>query len=169
MAQHLWPVAQRKPRTMKQDYRKMTKFHPALRPPSQKLNCLRRQMIGSDDCSGTVVFFCVLIDDQPAFVKLLRHSRAWVRRRVLNVRPIDVALGEFEISLDRLTRVSGIADDEPADSIHFVLVQGLDSLDSGIADVISLFTTRVFGSGPQEVEIIMQDVLDAEKNVAEAR
>ena len=70
---------------------------------------------------------------------------------MLDVGPIDVTPREFQIGLDRLTRVFRIADDEPADNIHFVPVDSLYGLDGGIANVSSLFTPRVFGTGAQEV------------------
>src|SRR6185295_1930073 len=151
MAQYLWPIAQRKPRTVKQNRRQVTKLHPSLRPPPKKLNRLRRQVIGSDYRSGAVVLFRVLVDDQPAFIKIFRHGCARVRRGMLYVGPIDVTAREFQIGLDGLTRVLRIADDEPADNIHFVPVEGLDGLDGGIANVSSLFTPRVFGTGAQEL------------------
>ena len=45
---------------------------------------------------------------------------------MLDVRPVDVAARELEVRLDRLARVVGVADDQPADDEHAVAVQVLD-------------------------------------------
>ena len=126
-------------RTVKQDRRQVTKLHPSLRPPPEKFNLLGRRgdrFALPPWCRRTPR---ALVDDQPAFMKIFRHGCARVRRGVLDVGPIDVTAREFQIGLDRLTRVSGIADDEPADNIHFVPVEGVDGLDGGVANLSALF------------------------------
>ena len=45
---------------------------------------------------------------------------------MLDVRPVDVLPREVEVGLDRLARVVGVADDQPADDEHAVAVKHVD-------------------------------------------
>ena len=68
--------------------------------------------------SGTI-----LVDDEAPVAELLRHRRARVRRRMLDVRPVDVPPRELQVGLDRLARVVRIADDQAADDEQAVAMQ----------------------------------------------
>src|SRR5689334_7325400 len=59
----------------------------------------------------------------------LAHSPfSGIRRGVLDVRPVHVSSGEFQIGFDRLASVPGVADNEPADHDHLVPMQMVDRL-----------------------------------------
>jgi hypothetical protein len=49
-----------------------------------------------------------LIDDEAALDEITRHRRARIRRRMLDVRPVDVLPREREVGVDRLARVVGL-------------------------------------------------------------
>ena len=98
----------------------------------------------------------------PRAAEVLRHRRARVRRGMLDVGPVDVATGEFEIGLDRLARVVGVADDQAADHVHAVAVQVLDGRERRVAAAGR--PARAACSWPralQELQVVVQDVLDA--------
>src|SRR6476469_10604284 len=96
----------------------MTYFHPSLRLPPQKLDVQRGEMLAPDNGGGSVVVAHVFVDDEPTVAELFGHRCAGIRSRMLNVRPVDVSTGEFEIRLDRLACVVRVADDEAANDEH---------------------------------------------------
>src|SRR4029077_4315716 len=102
--------------------------HPALRPPPQELDLVRREMYGPDDRGSAVVFLEPLVDNQPAVPEILGHWRARVRRGVLDVGTVHVFSGEFKIGFDRLAGVAGASDYEAADYNHPVPMQMVDGL-----------------------------------------
>ena len=55
------------------------------------------------------------IDDQAAIAEVSRHRRSRIRRRMLDVRPVDVLPGKVEIGFDRRLRIVRVADDQAAD------------------------------------------------------
>src|SRR5262245_10599795 len=126
MPQHLDTVAQREQRRVRQGHREMLELDPALGLPAQKLDLVRLEMRGSHHRGGAVVLLEPLVDDETLVAKGLRHRGSRIGRRVLDVRHVDVAADEVQVGLDRLARISRIADDQPADDVHLVLVQGLE-------------------------------------------
>ncbi len=88
---------------------------------------------------------------------------------MLDVGPVHVLAGKFQVGLDGLARVVGIADDESADDIHFVLVQVVNRAQGGIAGLASSLAKFVLGRGLQELEIVFENVFDAEKHITESR
>src|SRR5262249_40872296 len=68
----------------------------------------------------------------------------------------------------RFAGVRGIAHDQPAYHVHLVAMQIVNGLECGIAGGLTLLSGTILGAGAQELEIVFQDVLDAEKYVLEA-
>jgi hypothetical protein len=60
------------------------------------------------------------------------------------------------------------ANDQSADHIHLVAVQVIDGFEGGVSGVLAVRTLSVFSGGPQKFQVAFQDILDAEKNVAES-
>ena len=106
----------------------MRELHPPVRPPAEELHLLGFERRGLDDRCRSIVFLEPVVDDESASLEILRHRRTGVRRRVLNVRPVDVPPGEREVGLDRFPRVIRIPDDQPADNIHPVSMQVLERI-----------------------------------------
>ena len=90
-------------------------------------------MLRSNHSGRAVIVRHVFVDNQVLLAELLRHRGARVRCRMLNVRPVDIPPGEFEIRLDRFTRVVRIADDQAADDEQAVAMEVLDGLDGGVS------------------------------------
>ena len=109
--------------------RKVPYLHPALRFPSQELDLLGRQVRASGDRCRPVVFLDACVDDEAARLEVLRHRRAGIWRRMLDVRPVDVLPRELEVRGNRFATVVGVADDQAADDEHAVLVQDVDRRD----------------------------------------
>ena len=72
-----------------------------------------------------------------------------------------------EVRFDRFSRVVRIADDEPADDEHSVAMQDLDGAHRGAAGRAAALAAGVLRLGPQERQVLIQHVLDAEEDVAE--
>src|ERR1700729_1153120 len=87
---------------------------------------------------------------------------------MLNVGPVDVAAGKFQVGFDRLACIAGIANDQSADDKHLVAVQVVDGFEGGVSGVLAVRTLRVLGGGPEEFKIALQDVFDAEEDIAES-
>ena len=126
-------------------------------------------MIGSHHRGGAVVVFRLLVDDQPAVLKVFGHRCARIRRGVLNVGPIDVSAREFKVGLNRLACIPGIADDQTANHIHFVPVQSVDGFEWWRCQPFGHFHAARSWNRPAENSGRFQDVLDAEENIAETR
>src|SRR5258708_9551304 len=88
---------------------------------------------------------------------------------MLDVRPVDVALREREVGLDRRARIAGVADDDAADDREPGAVQRLNRLERRIADRSSPLTLRVLRGRAEEREVLVEDVLDPEEHVVESR
>ena len=121
------------------------------------------------DGGGAVVLLDAAIDDEAALDEITRHRRARVRRRMLDVRPVDVLSRERQVGVDglracrrgcrrsarrrRTCRGGGGRRPRPC---------------------VALPTRRpcsrwlFFARGLQEGEIVVEDVLDAQEHVAEA-
>src|SRR5215813_5004193 len=126
-------------------------------------------MFGSHDRCGAVVVFRAIVDNQPALLKISSHWRAWIGSGVLNVRPIDVTSREFKVGLNRLSCISRVADNKTTDDIHLVAAQRGEGFEAGVTGLSAIFTLQVLGGGAQEVQVGLQDILNAEENVAETR
>ena len=79
---------------------------------------------------------------------------------MLDIGPIHVASGEFQIGLDRFSRVVWIPNDQAADNIHLILVDVVDRLDRGIT-LLPVFPLRVFRDRSQEGQVFIQDVFNS--------
>src|SRR5438445_3004700 len=167
--EHLEPVAQREERRMDQGHREMLELDPPIGPPSQEFDLVRVEVRRSHHSGGAVVVLEPLVDDESLLPERLRHRRARIGRRMLDVRYVDVPAGEGQIGLDRLARVLGVAHDEPADDVHLVRMAVLDCGYRGVAAAYALAAAPVLGLGTEEFEIFLEDVLDAQEDVPEAR
>src|SRR5262245_22861988 len=76
-----WAVAERR--------RHVFHLHPALGPPAEKLDIVRRHMLASNHRRRAGVVRHVLIDDQAAIAEVSRHRCTRIRSRMLDVRPVD--------------------------------------------------------------------------------
>src|SRR5262249_3505954 len=94
VGEHLNTMSKDESRTVNERGREMPQLDPAFGPPPEEFNLERRQMLAAHDRRRAVVMGNLIVDDQPAIAKLPRHRCSRVRRRMLNVRPIDVATGE---------------------------------------------------------------------------
>jgi hypothetical protein len=142
----------------------MTDLDPALGPPSQELNLLGVEVFAADHGRRAVILLQSFIDDEAAGAEVLGHRRPGIGSRVLNVGIVHPAVGEGEIRLDRLAGVGGIAHDEAADDIQAFAVQVLDGREGGVGGP-AVRVHAVLGSGAEEVEVVVQDVLDPEEDV----
>src|SRR5207248_11574824 len=97
-----------------------------------------------------------------------RHRRAGIGRRMLDVWPVDVSPSEIEVDFDRLPRVVWIANDEATDNVHAVAVQMVDGLDARVPDDAASFAAHILRAGAKKGEIVVDHVLDAEKDVSKA-
>ena len=167
MREHAAAVSQHEPRIVTDGRRHVPHLHPALCLPPQELDLFRRQMRAACHRRRPVVLVDAVVDDQAARDEIARHRRAGIGRRMLDVRPIHVLAREREVCRNRLPRVVGVADDEAADDEHAVLVQEVDGPLRRVAGAASALARRVLRARLQEVEIVVEDVLDAEKHVAE--
>src|ERR1043166_6403115 len=118
MAQHSCAMSKHEQWTMKEHRRQVTKFHAALSAPPEKFDFFRRQISSFDHRRSAVVIFWRVIDDQAAVLKILSHGCARVRRRVLDVGPIDVMAGEFKIGLHPCGGVFWVAADKYPPHAH---------------------------------------------------
>jgi len=143
-------------------------LHPPFGLPAQELDLVGLEMRAPRDRGGPVVFLDPLVDDQPAIDEVARHRRARVRRRMLDVRPVDVLTREGEVGPDRLGRVVRVADNQSADDEHPVPVQHLDRRHGRVSRPPSVLARPVLRVRLQEREVVVEDVLDPEEDVAEA-
>src|SRR6185295_5684056 len=85
-----------------------------------------------------------------------------------DVRPVHVLAREAKIGLDGRARVVRAADDEAADDPEAVPVEMCDRLDRRIAGRLAALAASVLCGGLQKRQILVEDVLDAEEDVAES-
>src|SRR5258708_40059542 len=88
---------------------------------------------------------------------------------MLDVRPVDVALREREVGLDRRARIAGVADDDAADDREPGAAQRLHRLERRIADRSSALPLRVLRGRAEEREGLVEGVLAPEHPGAESR
>src|SRR5437016_14589400 len=105
----------------------------------------------------------MVVDDKTLLSKIHGHGRARIWRRMLNVRPIDVAAREFKICFNGFSRIVWVADDQAADDIHFVFADVIDSLQGCVANNTSLAALFILGSGAEEGQVRIEDVFDPEE------
>jgi|GEM_PF-4350661 len=110
----------------------------------------------------------MLVDDEPLVAKLFGHRRARIRRRVLDIRPVDVLTGKRKIRFDRFDGIIWAPENQPAYDEHLIAVQVVDGFERGIPNLFSMFALRVFRRGIEEGKVAFEDVLDAEKHVSKA-
>ena len=134
--QHFERVPQDEPRAVAERRRHVPHLHPALGPPAQELDLVGRRgarvrttaVVPSYSSTSSLTI-------RPRSRKSSRHRRARIRRRVLDVRPVDVPARERQVRLDRLARVVRIADDQAADDEHAVRGAGASmAVDRRVAD-----------------------------------
>lgn len=101
------------------------KFHPAFSSPAQKFNLFGGQVLGAHHGGGAVLFLKPLIHNQPLLAEFLGHGCARIRRWMLNIRPVHITAGKFEIGFNRLARIARAADDQSAHHIHLVAMQSV--------------------------------------------
>src|ERR1700722_61229 len=111
VGQHLPAAEQDELRVMLQRHGYVLNLHPSFGFPAHEFHFLGWQVFGADDCRGAVVFLEPLIHDQSLITEIFGHGRARVRGWMLNVGPVHIAAGEFEIRFDGLFCVAGTADD----------------------------------------------------------
>src|SRR4029453_19562768 len=78
-----------------------------------------------------------------------------IRRRRLDVRPVDVFACEGQVGIDRVSRVVGVADDEAADDEHAVPVQDVDSGQRRVLTSLPRLAAAVLGRRLQEREVVL--------------
>ena len=128
MGQHLRTVGEDEPRVMPKNRRNVVSFHPALGLPAQEFDFLWGKVLGTHDSCGAIVFLETFVLDKPLVAEVLGHGSAGIGRGMLDIGPIYVAAGEFEIGLDGLASVAGTADDQTAHHVHLVAVEIVDGL-----------------------------------------
>jgi len=126
-------------------------------------------MLGANDGRRSVVVGDVIIHNQIAHLEVAGHRCTRIRRRMLDVRPIHVAAGKREIRLDRLAGIVWIADDQSANDVEAVPVQMLDRFGRRMADDSPVVAARVLRGRPQERQVLVEDIFDAEEDIAESR
>src|SRR6266567_4548359 len=125
-------------------------------------------MAGPDNGSGAVVFFETLVLNQALLAEFPGHWCPRIGRGMLDIGPVDIAAGEFEIGFDRLAGVAGISDNQSADYEHVVAMQIIDGLQCRIARFMAIASSRVLGRSVQKFEIAFENVLDPEKDIAKS-
>ena len=86
---------------------------------------------------------------------------------MLDVGPVDLRAGEGQVRFDRLARVLGVADDQSAHHVHTVPVEDVDRALRRVAGRLPVFALLVLRGGPEELQVALEHVLDAEEHVAE--
>ena len=168
VAQH--PQRRSRPRTSgscRRADREMPHLHPALGAPAHELDLLGVERSVRTTAVVPSYSLHVFVDDQVLLAEVLRHRRAGIRRRMLDVRPVDVLAGEREVRFDRLAGVAGIADDEAADDEHAVPMEHVDGARASRCRRAAAFALGVLRARLEEREVLVEDVLDAEEHVAE--
>ena len=87
---------------------------------------------------------------------------------MLDIRPVDVAAGEFEIGLNGLASVLGVADDQPAYHQHPVAVQVLDCLKVALPALRPSSRAVFLAEARKKFEIAFENVFDPEKDIAKS-
>ena len=87
---------------------------------------------------------------------------------MLNIRPVHEASRECEVSLNRLSSVIRIANNETSHHVHAIAMQAVYGFQGGIP-MIPITSFRVLGCCTQELQVAFQNILDAQKNVSETR
>jgi len=165
--QHLRAVAQHEARVVTDGPRHVPHLHPALGLPPHEFDLARVEMRAPRDGGRAVVLLHPLIDHEAAVDEVARHRRPWIRRGVLDVRPVHVLPREGEVGGDGVRRVVRVADDEPANHQHPVTMQDVDGRRRRVARAPPVLARAVLRAGLQEREVVLEDVLDPEKHVAE--
>ena len=107
------------------------------------------------------------IDDQAALDEVLRHRRSGIRRRMLDVRPVDVPRANSRLAAIDSRVIVGVADNQAADDEHAVAVEDVDGGDRGVRRGRPSCCRLFFGLRLQERQVLVEDVLDAEEHIAE--
>src|ERR1043166_9874001 len=139
MREHAMRGRQHKPRAVEEHGKQMKQPHPPFGLPSEEFDFERVQMFRTYDGSGAVVMRDVLIHDESAIAELRGHRRARLRRRMLDVRPVDVLTRELEVGLDRCTRIPGTAAAEDAEDEDAVTMKMFDRVDGRVAERAAAF------------------------------
>jgi hypothetical protein len=84
---------------------------------------------------------------------------------MLDVGPVDVPPGKFEIRLDRFARVVGIPDDQAADDEQPGTMQVCNRFYGGIPHTAAMISSSVLRAGLQEVEIVFENIFDTEEDI----
>ena len=167
MGEHAAAVSQHERRVVQERRRHVPHLHPALGPPPHEFDLLGVEMRAARDGRGAVVLFQPPVHNQIFLLEIRRHRRAGIWRRVLDIRPVDVASGEREVCGNRLAPIVWIAHDEASNDEHAMTMQMIDRRRSRIGSC-ALAVSAVLCARLQEREILVQDVLDAEKDVSES-
>src|SRR5437773_11313739 len=77
-------------RVMTQRRRQVPQLRPALGTPAQELDVFRRQVLAAHYGRRSIVMRHIVVHDETSIAEIAGHRRSGVRRRVLDVRPIDV-------------------------------------------------------------------------------
>src|SRR6202035_5974288 len=112
MVHHLPAAEQDESRVMLKSRGEVMDFHPALSLPAHEFDFFCGQMLSANDSRGAIIFLEPIVDDQTLVAEFFRHWRARIWRWVLDVGPIHVAPGKFEIRLNRCARIARTADDQ---------------------------------------------------------
>jgi len=168
MRQHLPTMPQDEPRVMTRRCRHVAQLHPPLGLPPQVLDVFSIQMRAARDSRRAVILFDAFVDNETAFDEVACHRRARIRRRMLNVGPVHVPTGEGEIGGNRIRRVIWIADNEAADDDHAMAVQDVNGVNRGVPRPAPALARPVLRVRFEKRQVVVQDILDAEKDVAES-
>jgi len=146
----------------------VAQLHPPLRLPPQVFDVFSLQMRAARDGRRAVIFFDALVDDQSAFNEVACHRRSRIGSGMLNVGPVHVLTRKGEIGSNRIRRVIRIADDKAADDDHAVAVQDVNGLNRGVPRAAPALARPVLRVRFEKRQVVVKDVLDAEKDVAES-
>ena len=137
-------------------------------PSSARIQLLRRADAWSGQRQWCRRILRVVRSGSALFAELLCHRGARIRRRMLNIGPVDITAGKFKIGFDRLASV--IRDCRRSIRPLRNICCGAGSrLPSGSRCPFSaVITSSVLGRGAQKFEIAFENVLDPEKDVAES-
>src|SRR5271154_2801779 len=153
---------------MLEDRGEVVKLHPALRLPAHEFYFFGGQVLGSPHGRGAALSPEPLVHDQALIAEVFGHGGARIRGWVLNVRPVDVMTGKFEVRFDRVTGIAPIAEEQSPTHKHLVAADVIDSSQGSVAGVLAVRALGVLGGGFQEFQIAFENVFDAEKDVAES-
>ncbi len=100
MAEHFMRDPHHENRAVTEDGRDVMDLHLTLGPPAHEFNLIGRKIVAAHNGRGSIIFLPPLTHDQIARPQLCAQRSAGVGGRVLNVRPIDVPAGKFEVGFN---------------------------------------------------------------------